>query len=1081
MSIFLTTPEVDVTHSPNKNSPLSKVSNATTTENDENNNNDDAILVPLLFTISSSTIMENVDEFDENDHHHESQYHNTMMESESALVPSIGSSSDDIDHIHGPIDIGGGGCSNSDDYESSHSSSRPQHQRRIIFPRNAETTVGLRRRLTAIPADQTTDDASSSVSKDNNGKPMSILQKDSFSSKGGGAALLHTDATLSASSSLSSLLCNQYSPLDRIDSLRPNDLPPPPIEFPKSTLYTYSQDTYAGRILTRLSDIFIKPHPHQQQQPQPQPQPQSSPQQKPPQTNTNPTTPNIEINIRAGSAFAGFLSLLLTTCASYMLSPMRDAAALAVGVSHIPTLTLASTLLALGSSVPMGWLFEAPNEERPRRVWRGKYGLTRGDTQGTSLALFYRVFALFLGGYAFTFKVFELFGNNDIDGGGGDGVEELSSASDGISTHEVMDNIMTILSKFGKVVYVAFFLVVHLMKLHSISLIWGVAQEAMEYEEQAKIIENKREREREIIMNGYGNLNDGVGDRTGLAMIGGTTYPIGRVVSSGSSSSIDKVTSKKKTKSGIRLKRLAFVGFGGTLGGILGSVFVSLTASTLRLSGLLVVAAILLLLSAELSIELGQIMLRHWNEGKLDEQEINAGQSCSGSRDKETNEDDIVWVGCSSAASSTSNPLHEMSVVTVNINDEKDSCLSGGCGGGGGGMKRTASGNNINSKDWIIDPSLKKTVSMGSMKRVASNNSMGNMGSMKRVASNNSMGNMRRAQSTTAILDMIDSSGEKNRTRSISFSNGKDEIIDTSLKKVNSIQSMKRVASGNSISKTDSGDTTCADPCNDGRKGDRKSMAQHDQIVEQEQDNNSFKQRLLRGITTIIQSRLLMTIFTYNALYATTTVLLSFQRAELVANRSTSTSNNDVVSDAAFLAKINIASGMAVFALQASGTGAFIANSCGQRGTLSIMPIVRLLTVGLLALWHVKAGGAPPNLTLFLILDEFTKVVNFSVAKPVRESLWSDLSNEARYEAKPIVDTQANRWGGGSAAFLMALLDQTMLYTGLGEVEVDGRKNLFGFPPLLFLLSIATVWWMFVSIDLGNIRRRIDLELKKQE
>mgnify|MGYP001987240000 CR=1 FL=1 len=47
-------------------------------------------------------------------------------------------------------------------------------------------------------------------------------------------------------------------------------------------------------------------------------------------------------------------------------------------------------------------------------------------------------------------------------------------------------------SRFGKLFYVAFFLVVHLMKLHSLSLIWGVTSEAMEYEEQAE----KRERER---------------------------------------------------------------------------------------------------------------------------------------------------------------------------------------------------------------------------------------------------------------------------------------------------------------------------------------------------------------------------------------------------------------------------------------------------------------------------------------------------------------------------------------------------------------------------------------------------------
>ena len=117
--------------------------------------------------------------------------------------------------------------------------------------------------------------------------------------------------------------------------------------------------------------------------------------------------------------------------------------------------------------------------------------------------------------------------------------------------------------------------------------------------------------------------------------------------------------------------------------------------------------------------------------------------------------------------------------------------------------------------------------------------------------------------------------------------------------------------------------------------------------------------------------------------------------------------------------------------------------------------------------WHsgtVKAGGKPPNLVGFLILDEFTKVVNFAVAKPVRENLWRGLSNEARYEAKPIVDTLASRWGAGSVAFLMSLLDSIMVYTGVGEELGDGTQSLFGFPPLLILC------WAVVSADLGQIR-----------
>ena len=437
-----------------------------------------------------------------------------------------------------------------------------------------------------------------------------------------------------------------------------------------------------------------------------------------------------------------------------------------------------------------------------------------------------------------------------------------------------------------------------------------------------------------------------------------------------------------------RLKKLAFVGFGGTLGGILGSVFVSFTAQILHLSGLLIVAAFLLLLSAELSVELGQIMLRHWQEEQM--------SRCNSSTD------DLALLH-----PEVNMMVGKSSTIAWETQNNNSSSVS---------IRRVASGVSMNSLSAMAecDSSMKK---------------VGSMGSMKRVASGQSINNMRHVMSSGANLAAL---GDN--------SNNVPKEVDSSSLHQNTAE----------------------------------ATAYPSEISE----DNTFKERLLRGIKTILRSRLLMTIFTYNALYATTTVLLSFQRAELVSNRS---GNNSVETDTAYLANINIASSVAVFALQASGFGAFIANSCGQRGTLLLMPLVRLFGIATLAGWHIKAKGEPPNLVLFLVLDEFTKVINFAVAKPVRENLWRGLSNEARYEAKPIVDTLANRWGGGSAAFFMALLNRIMKYTGIGEELEDGTTSLFGFPPLLILCTGSSLWWALVSADLGQIRHRIDAELKKQE
>ena len=108
--------------------------------------------------------------------------------------------------------------------------------------------------------------------------------------------------------------------------------------------------------------------------------------------------------------------------------------------------------------------------------------------------------------------------------------------------------------------------------------------------------------------------------------------------------------------------------------------------------------------------------------------------------------------------------------------------------------------------------------------------------------------------------------------------------------------------------------------------------------------------------------------------------------------------------------------------------------------------------------------------------------MNMAVAKPVRESLWRGLSNEARYEAKPIVDTLANRWGGGSAAFLVSSINKLLDLFGVPEKQPgEGMRDVLGFPPVLFLCMIVATWWAGVSADLGQIRYRIDQELKKRQ
>lgn len=787
-----------------------------------------------------------------------------------------------------------------------------------------------------------------------------------------------------------------------------------------------------------------------------------------------------------GVAVAGFAAMLWVSAATSLLGPMRDAAALAVGVQALPNLTLASTLLALASSVPVGWLFEAPDPTLTRRLVLRRMGFTRGDTHGTSLALFYRTFATLLIVYALVFLLF---------------------THPSCTSHLLSSSTATTLHRAANV---AFFLIVHLMKLHSISLMWGVVGQALDFEEQAIQLHMRKQRALDTIHRLKMQQQQ---QHPQEQLLGHRIDSTTSIASSSNSSTASNPTSQQDTRQPLvsrlthhqqgvnltaatnksnnytsytnnsanntttnraRISRLAFVGFGSTLGGIIGSFIASSTAHLLRIYGLLLLSALILIFSANLSIELGTLMRRHWEEGQIVrnwELFIQNSAQLENFTSNTTNDSHVSQLNMATTNYKTGCTTKSMIRASQSMG-----CMKPLAAAAAASTATTITASTTTTKTNLTNINTANpdftNLSLQALQKSST------IGTMKRVASGNSLA------ATQYQQQKID---DYNRNDNIN--NHHNHNHNTTIKRSKSLSSVSVLQN---INKSN-------------------SERQHRQLPNSiaEVNENSFSQRLLRGVTTIVRSRLLMAIFTYNALYASTTVLLSFQRAELVANRkittSTSTrssSSSHAEADTAFLAKINTVSNVAVFALQACGLGAFLANTCGQRGTLLLMPLCRLFGVLLLLGWHVKGHGKPPDLTLFLLLDELTRVINFAVAKPVREGLWRGLSNEARYEAKPIVDTLANRWGSGSAAFLVSLMDRMLSFVTWLFVSSTSSSNealiiqdsdrhvvketltiksVFGFPPLLLLCLVISAWWVMVSLHLGHTRSRIDVELKKHQ
>mmetsp|Transcript_8678 Transcript_8678/g.12651 ORF Transcript_8678/g.12651 Transcript_8678/m.12651 type:complete len:121 (+) Transcript_8678:203-565(+) len=46
-------------------------------------------------------------------------------------------------------------------------------------------------------------------------------------------------------------------------------------------------------------------------------------------------------------------------------------------------------------------------------------------------------------------------------------------------------------------------------------------------------------------------------------------------------------------------------------------------------------------------------------------------------------------------------------------------------------------------------------------------------------------------------------------------------------------------------------------------------------------------------------------------------------------------------------------------------------------------------------------------------------------------------------------------------------------------VDTLSKKSVFGFPPLLILCLIISVWWVMIRLHLGRSQSRIDIELEK--
>jgi AAA family ATP:ADP antiporter len=198
----------------------------------------------------------------------------------------------------------------------------------------------------------------------------------------------------------------------------------------------------------------------------------------------------------------------------------------------------------------------------------------------------------------------------------------------------------------------------------------------------------------------------------------------------------------------------------------------------------------------------------------------------------------------------------------------------------------------------------------------------------------------------------------------------------------------------------------------------------------------------------VFSSPYLMGIAIFILLMTFVSTILYFQQANLVADAF---SDRDVRT--AFFAKIDLAVNILTVVFQVYLT-ARIVKWVGVGLTLALLPIATAL--GFLAFWLY------PTIAVLVVVQVIYRTGRYGLTKPAREMLWTVLSREDKYKAKPFLDAAVYRGGD---------LVSGWIYTGLAAVGLSiGAIALVAAP-------IAVIW-AILGLRLGL---REELMAREQE
>lgn len=158
------------------------------------------------------------------------------------------------------------------------------------------------------------------------------------------------------------------------------------------------------------------------------------------------------------------------------------------------------------------------------------------------------------------------------------------------------------------------------------------------------------------------------------------------------------------------------------------------------------------------------------------------------------------------------------------------------------------------------------------------------------------------------------------------------------------------------------------------------------------------------------QSPMLRALALYFLLFVTLSTFLYFEQIRIVGERF-----SDSAARTAFFAKLDLATNIITLALQ-FGVTRWLMTRIGLFKSLIVLPAFTL--AGFIAL------AMSPSLMVLAIFNVIRRALDYAIARPAREALFTMVPAAERYKAKNFIDTAVYRGGDVASAWLVTLVRQ---------------------------------------------------------